>query len=1202
MIDELIALAERVESPTSRQHVIEEYDAMINELRTLEFPQLKGETFLDHAGSTLASKSQLEAHMRDIQTTLYANPHSQSPSSIQTTEAIELIRERVLAYFSTSSDTHSIVFTSGATGAMQTLAHTFPWASSSIGSDGPQSHSHKHTHKHARQHVNIRSCTRGSMSEYANVTASNGNETLSVSESGSVSVDTGACACANTSEFVDGNGDECPDIFCKLKHTPHVEGAQEEFHSCFAYLESNHTSVVGIRGVAEKEGADVLCLTESDVESLLDKHEVSDRSECKCSPNVNGHTSTSINTNTHIRTRKPIRHCLFAYPAQCNFSGKRYPLKWINGIQGGALNPLLYAQTRTQTRHTTCTHGYELSGCDDGGAAWHVLLDAAAYATSAPLNLTTVNADFVAVSFYKLFGYPTGLGALIVRNDALLSPTNSVCKHTPSYTPSHVDPNALDEADSHPYQCACIHGDTQTTQQHSTLGWLNKRYYGGGTLTLSDNKSGVRAFAKDIHTALEDGTISYLSILALGNGLDAIDNVGGIERIATHTHALASWLYHQLSNLRHEYTHMPVCKLYTNLGDWQDCASSNKISLVQPTTVTNEYTQSHRRISRQGPVIALNILHKDGSLVGYSQVAQLAALERIHIRTGCLCNSGACHNALNLTLEDVMSNYDAGHVCGDGNDMVRGRPTGVVRVSLGYMSNMNDMRTFLGFIYKYFASAGTRESESVGVDKRESACIGEEVKGHGSVKMPQQLQAPYKATDVEICAQAANTETGVITHVYVYPIKSCGAFEVPAIRPWRLYTHGLAYDRQWMIVDDLTNRPLTMKKYPRMCLIRPKIMLDLGLLRLNATGMKPLDIALKGYEASGVTPESKSIFTPINAKANDHTHTTPLVPPTTIVRVCNRRVQGVKASDASVNEWLSRFLNVKCSLIKCASERVSRDDHGKRINGYGLKTDEIANTNTIPNVTSTPVPTTRPTTTSTTSTSTYTTSDGSIEFNTKNTGNDGKNESPFLIVNEDSVREIDRMVHGEEAVNRYNIIGALHFRPNFVVRMTEGVEVRASASGQFAEDNWTELCLPGRGYTTFVVQKPCVRCQMICVNPYTGGKSKQPLQALGQCRRKKLSFGMYLALKQQRLANHQEIQTPAQPLASSHVKSSESSPPQGTITSSITKHNHKHTNMYNSTVTDEYSDTHTLIAPGDTVYVTSSTTENEPKKNDSDDI
>lgn len=45
-----------------------------------------------------------------------------------------------------------------------------------------------------------------------------------------------------------------------------------------------------------------------------------------------------------------------------------------------------------------------------------MLLDAAKACGTAPPDLSIHRADFVAVSFYKIFGYPTGLGALLVRN------------------------------------------------------------------------------------------------------------------------------------------------------------------------------------------------------------------------------------------------------------------------------------------------------------------------------------------------------------------------------------------------------------------------------------------------------------------------------------------------------------------------------------------------------------------------------------------------------------------------------------------------------------------------------------------------------------------------------------------------------------------------------------------------------------------
>ena len=77
---------------------------------------------------------------------------------------------------------------------------------------------------------------------------------------------------------------------------------------------------------------------------------------------------------------------LFAFPAQSNFSGVRHPLRWVTEAQ---------------------SQGYQ------------VLLDAAAYAPTSSLSLAEVPADFVAISYYKLFGYPSGVGALLARRGAL---------------------------------------------------------------------------------------------------------------------------------------------------------------------------------------------------------------------------------------------------------------------------------------------------------------------------------------------------------------------------------------------------------------------------------------------------------------------------------------------------------------------------------------------------------------------------------------------------------------------------------------------------------------------------------------------------------------------------------------------------------------------------------------------------------------
>jgi molybdenum cofactor sulfurtransferase len=57
----------------------------------------------------------------------------------------------------------------------------------------------------------------------------------------------------------------------------------------------------------------------------------------------------------------------------------KYPLRWIQQIKAKSTD----------------------------AAQWRVLVDAAAYVPTQPLDLREVSPDFVALSFYKMFGYPT---------------------------------------------------------------------------------------------------------------------------------------------------------------------------------------------------------------------------------------------------------------------------------------------------------------------------------------------------------------------------------------------------------------------------------------------------------------------------------------------------------------------------------------------------------------------------------------------------------------------------------------------------------------------------------------------------------------------------------------------------------------------------------------------------------------------------
>jgi selenocysteine lyase/cysteine desulfurase len=157
---------------------------------------------------------------------------------------------------------------------------------------------------------------------------------------------------------------------------------------------------------------------------------------------------------------------LFAYPAQSNFSGVKHPLELVEAA---------HAEN------------------------WHVLLDAAAFVPTNRLDLRAVPADFVCVSFYKMFGYPTGVGCLLVRNEVLPA--------------------------------------------------LSRPWFAGGTVNFA-SVQGRRHVLSPSEAGFEDGTQDYLSIPAVAIGLRHLESIG-IEVIQTRIRCLTGWLLERLMELRH---------------------------------------------------------------------------------------------------------------------------------------------------------------------------------------------------------------------------------------------------------------------------------------------------------------------------------------------------------------------------------------------------------------------------------------------------------------------------------------------------------------------------------------------------------------------------------------------------------------------------------------------------------------------------
>jgi molybdenum cofactor sulfurtransferase len=216
----------------------------------------------------------------------------------------------------------------------------------------------------------------------------------------------------------------------------------------------NHNSVNGMREFARARGAAVDYAPLTRPELRIDEPALRDR----------------------LAEADPAHANLLAYPAQSNFSGVKHPLALVDAARA---------------------------------LGWRVLLDAAAFVPTNRLDLRALSPDFVVMSFYKMFGYPTGVGCLLVRNE--------------------------------------------------TLPLLRRPWFGGGTVDFATVQGRMHVLSGG-EAGFEDGTLNYLAIPAVEIGLRHLQRVG-IETIQTRVHCLTDWLITQLLALRHA-NDRPMVRLY----------------------------------------------------------------------------------------------------------------------------------------------------------------------------------------------------------------------------------------------------------------------------------------------------------------------------------------------------------------------------------------------------------------------------------------------------------------------------------------------------------------------------------------------------------------------------------------------------------------------------------------------------------------
>jgi len=252
-----------------------------------------------------------------------------------------------------------------------------------------------------------------------------------------------------------------PDEYIAI-FTPNASGALKLVGEAYPFTPDshyiltfdNHNSVNGIREFAKDKGAQVTYVPLKKPDLRIEREKLDE--------------ILNLVDKNHNN--------LFAFPAQSNFSGVKNPLDLIEQARGKGLD---------------------------------VLLDAAAYVPTSRLDLGIVKPEFVAISFYKMFGYPTGIGALLIRRAVFQK--------------------------------------------------MKRPWFAGGTVNFATVQGNGHYLAHN-EAAFEDGTVNYLNIPAIKTGLQHLEKVG-IDTIGNRVHCLTGWLLENLLSLQHS-NGKPMVRIY----------------------------------------------------------------------------------------------------------------------------------------------------------------------------------------------------------------------------------------------------------------------------------------------------------------------------------------------------------------------------------------------------------------------------------------------------------------------------------------------------------------------------------------------------------------------------------------------------------------------------------------------------------------
>ncbi|BGP19007.1 hypothetical protein JCM10213_009284 [Rhodosporidiobolus nylandii] len=773
-----------------------------------------------------------------------------------------------------------------------------------------------------------------------------------------------------------------------------------------SYLVESHTSLVGLRGIA-----------------------------LSCSSPVTVHPTPTAFLRSALSSPPSSHPTLYTYPAQCNATGARLGLRFCGQIKRA-----------------------------DPSAV--VLVDAAAYCSTEVLDLGSVTEedapDYVVASAYKIFGWPTSLGLLVVKRSSAHH-----LAHGSYFGGGSISSLSLSAPFMHTPRSSAASPPVPTFPPSAA--------------------SPSAAVERPIHETLEMGTPPFLEIAALGCALDWLQEVThgeGLRGVGRHTRALRALASERLRGLRH--APLPG-------GKAGEIIVEHSAFLPLPSDEeAGEPLPPDLRVSLEpsGPTLGFTLLPPSSSLsassfplspstpsdvdyrqetVGHAHLARLAVVSGISIRTGGMCNTGVWASVNGVEDAELQEMAERGRKCWDDEEfspLPPYRPIGLSRISFGLSSTATDVLAFVDFVKKFFV-----RTEEVAAALEVGSSEGKE----------------------------EGSKRARVKEVLLYPIKSCSSHSVPPSQAWPLTPTGLLYDREFMLVSASTGRCLSQKRYPRMALIRPEVDLAAGLLTVRAKGIEDLILPLPllyGCEGGAQTPplsagggseDGHSACSASSAStAAEEGSATPTV-------LCGTTVLSSRISSLA-DAWFTSFLNPLSSSSPSVPGpgpvELRRLPPGSARHGHFDAADGRP---------AAPLP---------------------LRLS---------NESPFLMVSEESLMEVGRWIEAGSSssspVGAAKRVKAIAFRPNLVVGGADAGELEPfwedrvgvlSVSSLVSEGKDGEGVRDGER-VVFATLGRCRRCLMVAVDQETGLKTAEPLASLSQHRKNpqsgRVEFGVHLHLR-----------------------------------------------------------------------------------------